>query len=101
MTATIVVFGATGYTGRLTAERLVAQGERPELAGRLGGLEVRQADALRRNGVFDLVGDGDVLVATVGPFAKYGEAAVRAAIAAGATYIDSTGEPVFIRRVFE
>jgi short subunit dehydrogenase-like uncharacterized protein len=62
---------------------------------------VRQADALRRNGVFDLVGDGDVLVATVGPFAKYGDAAVRAAIAAGATYIDSTGEPEFIRRVFE
>src|SRR5918998_4146966 len=112
MASTIVVFGATGYTGRLTAERLVAQGERPVLAGRsaerlgelaerLGGLEVRQADALRRNGVFDLVGDGDVLIATVGPFAKYGEAAVRAAIAAGATYIDSTGEPAFIRRVFE
>jgi short subunit dehydrogenase-like uncharacterized protein len=112
MASTIVVFGATGYTGRLTAERLVAQGERPVLAGRsaerlgelaerLGGLEVRQADALRRNGVFDLVGDADVLVATVGPFVKYGEAAVRAAIAAGATYIDSTGEPAFVRRVFE
>src|SRR5918997_2047429 len=112
MAATIVVFGATGYTGRLTAERLVAQGERPVLAGRsagrlaelaerLGGLEVRQADALRRNGVFDLVGDDDVLVTTVGPFVKWGEAAVRAAIAAGATYIDSTGEPAFIRRVFE
>src|SRR5829696_3808100 len=112
MTATIVVFGATGYTGRLTAERLVAQGERPvlagrsaerlgELAGRLGGLEVRQADALRRNGVFDLVGDGDVLLAPLGPFAKCGEGPVRAAIAPGATYIDSTGEPLFIRRGFE
>jgi short subunit dehydrogenase-like uncharacterized protein len=112
MASAIVVFGATGYTGRLVAERLVAHGERPVLAGRsaerlaeladrLGGLETRQADALRRNAVFDIVEGGDVLVATVGPFAKYGDAALRAAIAAGATYIDSTGEPAFIRRVFE
>ena len=59
------------------------------------------ADALRRNSVFALLEPGDVLVSTVGPFAKWGEPAVRAAIAAGGTYIDSTGEPAFIRRVFE
>jgi short subunit dehydrogenase-like uncharacterized protein len=108
----IVVFGATGYTGRLTAERLVALGERPvlaarsadraaELAERLGGLEWRRADAHRRNSVFDLVEEDDVLVSTVGPFAKWGEPAVSAAIAARATYLDSTGEPQFIRRVFD
>ena len=34
-----------------------------------------------------------MLVSTVGPFAKHGDVAVRAAIAAGATYLDSTGEP--------
>ncbi len=108
----IVVFGATGYTGRLVAERLVAQGARPVLAGRdderlselsssLGGLEIAHADAMRQNSVFDLVESGDVLVSTVGPFVKWGLPAVRAAIAAGATYLDSTGEPPFIRRVFE
>jgi short subunit dehydrogenase-like uncharacterized protein len=50
-----------------------------------------------------MVGRGDVLVSTVGPFARWGEPAVRAAIAAGkgTVYIDSTGEPPFIRRVFE
>ena len=112
MTSRIVVFGATGYTGRLVAERLAAQGARPVLAGRderrlgelaerLGGLETVKADAMRRNSVFAAVEPGDVLISTVGPFAKWGDAAVRAAIAAtGATYIDSTGEPVFIRRVF-
>src|SRR5262245_58687435 len=108
----IVVFGATGYTGRLVAERLVAAGVRPVLAGRddarlselassLGGLETAHADAMRQNSVFDLVGAGDVLVSTVGPFVKWGLPALRAAIAAGATYLDSTGEPPFIRRVFE
>ncbi len=112
MASRIVVFGATGYTGRLVAERLVAQGARPILAGRhdarvaelaerLGGLETAHADAMRQNSVLDLVGAGDVLVSTVGPFAKWGTPAVRAAVAAGATYLDSTGEAQFIRRVFE
>lgn len=109
----IVVFGATGYTGRLITERLVAAGARPVLAGRDpaklrrlaeaidADLEIRKADVMRQNSVFDMVRAGDVLVSTVGPFARWGEPAVRAAIAAGATYIDSAGEPPFIRRVFE
>src|SRR6266536_3599341 len=112
MASRIVVFGATGYTGRLVAERLVAAGARPVLAGRseerlaalaeeLGGLEYARADALRQNSVFDLVEAGDVLISTVGPFAKWGGPAVRAAAAAGAVYLDSTGEPEFIRRVFD
>jgi hypothetical protein len=106
----IIIFGATGYTGRLVAERLAAQGAAPVLAGRAEGplrdiaerlgTEYKVADALRRNSVFGLLERGDVLVSTVGPFVKWGEPAVRAAIAARATYIDSTGEPAFIRRVF-
>src|SRR3954469_17605406 len=56
---------------------------------------------MRKNSVFDLVGPDDVLVSTVGPFVKWGEPAVRAAVAAGCVYLDSTGEPPFIRRVFE
>jgi short subunit dehydrogenase-like uncharacterized protein len=48
-----------------------------------------------------LVSHGDVLLSTVGPFVRWGAPAVEAAIEAGATYIDSTGEPPFIREVFE
>jgi short subunit dehydrogenase-like uncharacterized protein len=47
------------------------------------------------------VSAGDVLVSTVGPFLRWGAPAVEAAVGAGAHYIDSTGEPPFIRRVFE
>jgi short subunit dehydrogenase-like uncharacterized protein len=113
MTGRIVVFGATGYTGRLVAERLAGAGERPVLAGRspeklqtladsLGGLETAHGDVMRSNSVFELVEEGDVLVSTVGPFTKWGEPAVRAAITGhAAAYIDSTGEPAFIRRVFQ
>jgi short subunit dehydrogenase-like uncharacterized protein len=48
-----------------------------------------------------LVARGDVLVSTVGPFVRWGDPAVQAAIDAGASYIDSTGEAAFIRAVFE
>jgi short subunit dehydrogenase-like uncharacterized protein len=112
MLGRIVLFGATGYTGRLTAEALVSRGERPVLAGRsadrlaamaaeLGGLESAVADVADPASVRALVAGGDVLVATVGPFARFGDSAAEAAIDAGAAYLDSTGEPAFIRRVFE
>lgn len=112
---TIVLFGATGFTGRLTAEALVGRGERPLLAGRsrpklaalaasLGSdepLPVATADVDEPASVTALVGPGDVLISTVGPFARWGGPAVEAAIAAGIPYLDSTGEPTFVRRVFE
>ncbi|WP_068270652.1 saccharopine dehydrogenase family protein [Aldersonia kunmingensis] len=112
MTSRIVLYGATGYTGRLTATELVARGLEPVLAGRnaiavrqlaneLGGLPTATADAADPDSVRNLVGRGDVLLSTVGPFHRFGAPAAEAAIAAGAHYIDSTGEQAFIRRVFE
>ena len=77
------------------AERLAG------LARRLGGLETAVADVAAPATVRALVEAGDVLVSTVGPFARWGEPAVSAAIDAGAAYLDSTGEPPFIRDVFE
>ena len=112
MAERIVVFGATGYTGDLTARALADRGARPVLAARnearvralaeeLGGLEWAVADVDRPDTVRALVERGDVLVSTVGPFARWGEPAVQAAVAAGAHYLDSTGEGSFIRDVFE
>jgi len=108
----IVLFGATGYTGELVARALVARGAAPVLAARsqarvealasqLGGLEFALADIARPASVRALVEAGDVLISTVGPFVRWGDPAVRAAIDAGAHYLDSTGEPPFIRDVFE
>lgn len=110
--ARIVLLGATGFTGRLTAAALVGGGARPVLAGRdaaalaalaesLGGLETQSADVTRPATVDALVARGDVLVSTVGPFARFGAAPVEAAIEAGATYLDPAAEPPFLRAVFE
>ncbi len=71
------------------------------LAAELGGLESAVADISDPSSIRALVERGDTLVTTVGPFARWGDAALDAAIDAGAHYIDSTGEPPFVRRVFE
>lgn len=112
----IVLFGATGYTGRLTAESLVRAGARPVLAGRNRGrlqelaeklsgsgepLAVATADVTDPSSVAALLEPGDVLISTVGPFLELGEPAVQAALRAQASYLDSTGEPPFVRTVFQ
>ncbi len=107
----IVVFGASGFTGRLLAQALVDRGRRPVLAGRsgpklsalageLGGLPTARADVSNPDSVAELIGPGDVLATTVGPFRRYGKAALDAAIASHAHYVDSTGESGFVRSVF-
>jgi len=117
MPGRIVLYGATGYIGGLTARAMVAHGVRPVLAGRdQGRLDALAATLSQAGGVQletavagtdsperlrELIGTGDVLVSTAGPFVKVGRAAVAAAADAGAIYLDSSGEPPFIRQVFE
>jgi short subunit dehydrogenase-like uncharacterized protein len=118
----IVLFGASGYTGRRVAEAMVRRGLRPILAGRSAGkltdlarrignlglgneepgdLDVATADVGDAASIRALISRADVLVSTVGPFSALGEPALKAAVDTGAIYLDSTGEPPFIRRVFE
>ena len=115
MAGRVVLFGATGFTGELTARALVARGAQPLLVGRsaerlqalaaqLGDLETAVLDATAAgaaDALAALAAPGDALVCTVGPFMRWGETGLRAALAGGAHYIDSTGEPPFIRTVFE
>ena len=112
MAGRIVLFGATGYTGRLAAEAMSERGLEPvlaarsrskldALAGELGGLETAVADVSDPPSVTALVEKGDVLVSTVGPFVRWGATAAAAASTSGAHYLDCTGEPPFIRDVFD
>lgn len=116
----IVLFGATGFTGRLTAMHLarthLAGGLRLALAGRdrkkLEGvrdelaketpaakdLPILIADAHDRAALDAVTKNTKVVATTVGPYAKYGEALVAACAANGTHYCDLTGEVTFIRR---
>ncbi len=117
----LVLFGASGFTGRLTAEYLArAAAERPlrwAIAGRdRGKLEavaaaiaeagfappaqlsaaVDQLDSLRT-----MAASARVLATTVGPFDRYGDGVVEACVREGCHYLDITGEPSFVARTIE
>lgn len=112
----IVLFGATGFVGRLTAAHLAEHapaGMRIGLAGRsrerleavrteLGWAAadwpVIVLDALDDGAAADLAARARVVVTTVGPYAKLGGALVAACAAAGTHYCDLTGEVLFVHR---
>ncbi len=101
-----MLYGASGYTGQLIAEEAVRRGHRPVLAGRS---REKLAPLAERLGLdMAAVGLEDVrsLVSTLeglplvlhaaGPFIRTSESMVQACLAAGAHYLDITGEiPVF------
>lgn len=112
MAGRVVVAGATGFTGGLVARRLseaglpaVLTGRRRErlerLADRFPGAEVRRADVTEPGRLRELLRTGDVVVNCAGPFTDIGEHVVRAAVEAGADYLDTTGEQAFMRRTLE
>jgi short subunit dehydrogenase-like uncharacterized protein len=110
----IVLYGATGFVGRLTAEYLAKAGgdARIALAGRSTDkvLAVRDslgdkaqawpiiaADASQPSTLNAMATRTQVVVTTVGPYARYGLPLVGACAAAGTDYADLTGETLFIR----
>lgn len=110
----IVLYGATGFVGKLTAQYLAkAAGDaRIALAGRsterlrvvrdsLGEVAAAwpliQADASSPSTLADIAARARVVVTTVGPYTKYGLPLVAACAAAGTDYADLTGETMFIR----
>lgn len=109
----LILLGATGFTGRLTARELARQRQPFALAGRdearlqalAGELDghppVRRVDVRDPATLADAIAPGDCLINCVGPFIDRGERVVRACIDAGAHYVDTTGEQRFIRNVQE
>ncbi len=110
----IVLYGATGFAGKLTAEYLAkAAGDaRVALAGRshdkllavrdsLGeaaqSWELIAADASQPSTLNAMAARTQVVVTTVGPYTRYGLPLVAACAAAGTDYADLTGESMFIR----
>ena len=117
----VVVLGATGFTGGLTAEYLARHapaGCRWALAGRshpkleavrsglaghhpaLADLPLLRADVTDAASMAELASRARVVVTTVGPYLHWGEPVVAACAAAGTDYVDLTGEPEFVDRMY-
>jgi short subunit dehydrogenase-like uncharacterized protein len=114
----IVLYGATGFVGKLTAEYLARAGgdARIALAGRSAErlLAVREslgqsaqswpviaADAAQPSTLDEMAARTQVVVTTVGPYNRYGLPLVAACAAAGTDYADLTGEAMFIREAID
>ncbi|MCW3845190.1 saccharopine dehydrogenase NADP-binding domain-containing protein, partial [Micromonospora yasonensis] len=113
----LVLFGATGFTGGLTAEYLARHapdGLRWAIAGRnpgklagvrdrlaaidpaLAELPLLTADATDPASLRAVAESARVVASTVGPYIRHGEPLVAACAAAGTDYLDITGEPEFV-----
>ncbi|MFW6869800.1 saccharopine dehydrogenase family protein [Nocardioides sp. CPCC 206347] len=117
----IVLFGATGFTGGLTADYLAEHAPKDlrwALAGRnekkleavrsrlagvnpaLADLPLLVADAADAAALAEVVATTQVVATTVGPYIEYGGPLVAACAAAGTDYVDLTGEPEFVDRTY-
>ena len=117
----LVLFGATGFTGGLTADYLAGhapEGCRWALAGRNPGkleavrdrlaaidpalptLPLLHADVTDPASLADVAARARVVITTVGPYVEHGEPLVAACAEAGTDYVDLTGEPEFIDRMY-
>ncbi|MBL0749173.1 saccharopine dehydrogenase family protein [Nocardioides baculatus] len=111
----IVLFGATGFTGGLTADYLAEHapsGLRWAIAGRnadkleavrarLGAdVEVLVADSTDPAALSDIARRTRVVITTIGPYLEHGAPLVAACAEAGTDYVDLTGEPEFVDQTF-
>ena len=112
----IIVYGATGFTGRLVAEYLVQQGtprwamagrspaklaEVRDLIGAPADLALVTADADDPAGLRALAERTEVVLTTVGPYQLYGSDLVAACAATGTGYVDLCGEPAWMRHMID
>ncbi|WP_457422831.1 saccharopine dehydrogenase family protein [Roseateles sp. P5_E7] len=114
----IVVFGATGFTGRLVAEYLHlsgAAGARWAIAGRSldklakvrdalhlpPSIALLKADAGDAAALKALVRRTHVVITTVGPYQLHGEPLATACAAGGTDYVDLCGEPLWMARMVD
>jgi len=111
----LVLLGATGFTGALTAQQLARhadEGTRWALAGRNRGklealreslrvdVPLLHADVTDEGSLRDLAASTRVVTTTVGPYVRYGAPLVAACAREGTDYTDLTGEPEFVDRMY-
>jgi short subunit dehydrogenase-like uncharacterized protein len=114
----IVVYGATGYTGKLVAEYLQAQyGMDGDISWAIAGRSLEKlervrdelgldadlplvlADASDPQSITSLADRAQVVLTTVGPYQLYGSDLVAACARAGTDYVDLCGEPAWMQQM--
>lgn len=116
----IIVYGATGYTGRLVAEYLIkeygndaslkwamagrSKSKLEEVAAEIGAPTNTPfviADAANPLSLKEMAARTKCVITTVGPYQLYGEPLVAACVEAGTDYVDLCGEPNWMRAMID
>ena len=116
----IVVFGATGFTGRLVAEHMLARhGVGRDVVWALAGRNLQRLQALREElgasealpllvcsaddagALAALATQARCVLSTVGPYQLHGEGLLAACVAAGTDYLDLCGEPAWMATMIQ
>ncbi|HAZ79932.1 MAG TPA: saccharopine dehydrogenase [Porticoccaceae bacterium] len=114
----IIVYGATGFTGRLVAEYLNERyGVNTEIKWAMAGRNLEKLTAVRdemgipvdipllkidpqdTSAINSMVKSASVILTTVGPYQLYGNELVAACAAAGTDYVDLCGEPAWMHKM--
>lgn len=114
----IILWGASGFTGRLVAEYLIENYDKSSLSWAMAGRNKEKLEKIRaeigatdipliiadskdRASLDTMTAQGAVICSTVGPYAKYGSELVASCIEQSADYCDLTGEVQWMRRMID
>ena len=116
----LVVFGATGFVGKLVCAYLLKEYTEPNLSWAMAArseaklLELKQslgeaaslipvivADSMDEESLLAMSERTAVLISTVGPYALYGDLLLQACVTCGTDYCDLAGEPQWIKRMLD
>jgi NAD(P)-dependent dehydrogenase (short-subunit alcohol dehydrogenase family) len=111
MSRRVVLYGATGHTGRFIAAEMVRRGWSPVLAGRSAdalaalaaehGVEARAVQVDDAVALDRLLVAADAIINAAGPFGDTSPHLIEAALRAGIPYFDVTAEPFVAKEMFE
>lgn len=110
----IAVYGASGYQGKLVAAELTRRNIEPVLVGRnanrlsfaatesgVGDAERKVADTDAPDDLVAAFHGAEAVINCAGPFTSTGETVARAAIRAGCHYVDTSGEQIHIKHMYD
>lgn len=111
----VIIYGASGFTGRLVAEYLNAEYGGSDLKWAMAGrsrekltavrsemgipsdIPLIAADATDAASLDAMVKQTKAMITTVGPYQNFGEPLVKACVEAGTDYVDLSGEPLWMK----
>ncbi len=115
----IIIYGASGFTGRLVAEYLQAEYGNTDLKWAMAGrnaaklaavrdemgvskdVEIVSADSSLPESLAVMASRTKAVITTVGPYQLYGEPLLKACVEAGTDYVDLCGEPAWMKDMID